>query len=298
MRGEQDRAAGGLVHAARLHADEAVLDQVEPADAIVVAELVERGQQRRGRQRLAVDRDRVAVLESDFDDGRLVGRGFGIDGARIDVVRRLLRGVLQHLALGGDVQQVGVGRERRLAALVLGDRDLVLLGERDQRVARGEFPLAPGRDDLDVGLQRVGAELEAHLVVALAGRAMGDGVGADLARDFDQALGDQRPRDRSAEQILPLVERVGAEHREDVVAHEFLAHVLDEDVLRLDAEQLGLAPRRLQLLALAEVGGEGDDLAAVGRLQPFQDDGGVEAAGIGEDDAFDWVFGLDMGRRL
>ena len=43
-----------------------------------------------------------------------------------------------------------------------------------------------------------------------------------------------------------------------------------------------LAPRRLQLLALAEVGGEGDHLAAVGLLQPLQDDRGVEAARIGE----------------
>jgi hypothetical protein len=41
----QDRAAGRLVHAARLHADEAVLDQVEPADAVVAAEIVELGQQ-------------------------------------------------------------------------------------------------------------------------------------------------------------------------------------------------------------------------------------------------------------
>ena len=135
----------------------------------------------------------------------------------------------------------------------------------DQRGARGESPFAPGRDDLDVGLERVGGELEAHLIVALAGRAVGDRVGADLARDVDQALGDQRPRDRGAEQILALVLRVGAEHREHVVAHELLAQVLDEDVLGLDAEQLGLAARRLELLALAEVGGEGDDLAAVCR---------------------------------
>jgi hypothetical protein len=49
------------------------------------------------------------------------------------------------------VQQVGVDRERRLAALVLGDRDLVLLGEFDQVGARLEVPLAPRRDDLDVG---------------------------------------------------------------------------------------------------------------------------------------------------
>ncbi len=155
------------------------------------------------------------------------------------------------------------------------------------RVAAGQVPLAPGGDDLDVGIERVVAELEAHLVVALAGGAVGDGVGADLAGDLDLALRDQRPGDRGAEQVDPLVERVGAEHRHHEVLHEDLAQVLDEDVLRLDAEHLGLAARRLQLLALAEVGGEGDDLRRVLVLQPLQDDRGVEPAGVGKDDLLD-----------
>ena len=119
---------------------------------------------------------------------------------------------------------------------------------------------------------------------------MADRVGADLAGDLDLLLGDQRPRDRGAEQVLALVERVGAEHREHVVADELLAQILDEDVLLLDAEQQRLLARRRQLLALAEVGGEGDDLAAVGGLQPFQDDRGVEPAGIGEHDLLDVAF--------
>ena len=38
-------------------------------------------------------------------------------------------------------------------------------------------------------------------------------------------------------------------------------------------------------LALAQIGGEGDDLASIGLPQPFQDDAGVEAAGKGEHDA-------------
>jgi hypothetical protein len=33
------------------------------------------------------------------------------------------------------VQEIGVDRERRLAALVLRDRDLVLLGKGDERLA-------------------------------------------------------------------------------------------------------------------------------------------------------------------
>ena len=160
---------------------------------------------------------------------------------------------------------------------------LVLLGELDQLLAALEGPLAPGGDDLDGRLQRVVGELEAHLVVALAGGAVTDGVGAGLPGDLDLLLGDQRPRDRGSEQIGALIEGVGAKHREHVVPDELLAQVLDEDVLLLDAEQLGLAAGRLQLLALAEVGGKGHDLAAVGLLQPLQDDRRVQPAGVGQD---------------
>jgi hypothetical protein len=143
------------------------------------------------------------------------------------------------------------------------------------------------RQGLDARLQRVGRQLEAHLVVALAGRAVGDGVGAGLAGDLDQALGDQRPRDRGAEQIVPFIAGIGAHHREDEIAHEFLAQIVDVDVGVGQAHQLGLGPRRLQLFALAQVGGEGHDLAPVSDLQPLQDDRGVEAARIGENDLLD-----------
>jgi hypothetical protein len=61
-------------------------------------------------------------------------------------------------------------------------RDLVLFGEGDQRGAAGQIPFAPRRDHLDVGVQRIGRQFEPDLVVALAGRAMGDGIGAGFAR--------------------------------------------------------------------------------------------------------------------
>ena len=95
-------------------------------------------------------------------------------------------------------------------------------------------------------------------------------------RDFDLPLGDQRPRDRGAEQINPFIKRIGAKHREDIVANEFLAQILDINIL--DAEQFRLAPRRFKLLPLAEVGGKGHHLAAIGFLQPFQDDRCIEPA--------------------
>ncbi len=151
----------------------------------------------------------------------------------------------------------------------------MLLGPVDQRGAAGQIPFAPRGDDLDVRVERIGAELEADLVIALAGRAVGDRVGAGLARDLDQALGDQRPGDRGAEQIIALVARIGAHHREDEIADELLAQILDEDMVVRDAH-LRPCARRLKLLALAQIGGEGDHLAALFDLQPFQDDAGVE----------------------
>ena len=288
MREVIDRAARRFVHAARFHADEAVLDQVEPANTVLAPELVLRGQQRRRAHRFAVQRDAVALFEIDRDDFGLVGRVLRVDGARIDVIGHCLPRILEHLALGRSVQQVRVGRKRRFAALVLGHHDLVLLGEVDQRGAAGQVPLAPRRDHLDVGGERVIAEFEADLVIALACRAVRHRVGAHLTRDLNLALGDQRPRDRRAEQVQPLVQRVGAHHREDVIADEFLAQIVDEDMLGLHPRRFGLLARRLQLLALAQIGGEGHHFALIGFLQPFQDHAGVEAARIGKDDTIDF----------
>src|SRR5262249_22999941 len=116
----------------------------------------------------------------------------------------------------------------------------------------------------DVGIERIIGELEADLVVALAGRAVRDGIGADLACDLDLALGDQRASDRGAEKIGALVERVGAKHRKDEIADKLLAQVVDEDLA--GAKHLGLAAGRLQLLPLPEIGRKRDDLAAIGLL--------------------------------
>src|SRR3546814_9505416 len=108
--------------------------------------------------------------------------------------------VFERAAFVGDVQQVGVGGVGRLAVLAARDRDLVLLGILDEGRTRVQVPLAPGGDHLDVWLQRVIAQLEADLIVALAGGTVGDLVGADLLGDPDLALGDPRPRDRRAGQ--------------------------------------------------------------------------------------------------
>ena len=160
----------------------------------------------------------------------------------------------------------------------------VFLRVLDQLGPAAQVPFPPRGNDLDVGVERVIAELKPHLVVALARRPVGDRVGADLGRDLDLALGDQRPGDGGAEKVGAFVDGVGPEHRKYVVADELFAQVLDEDLL--DPQRFGLGPGLVQLIALAQVGGERHHLAAVGILQPAQDDGGIEAARIGEHDFF------------
>src|SRR3546814_6856199 len=92
------------------------------------------------------------------------------------------------------------------------------------------IPFAPRGDHLDIGGERIIAEFEADLIVALAGGTMRHRIGTHLTCDLDLALGDQRPRDRRAEQVQPLVERVGAHHREDVLLDE-----LDRKSTRLNS---------------------------------------------------------------
>ena len=159
--------------------------------------------------------------------GRLVGRLLGRDGALVDVRRRLDGRVLQHLALGGGVQQVGVDRERRLAALVLGDRDLVLLGERDQLLAALELPLAPRRDDLDGRLERVIASARSAPGRCPCRWRRGTRHRRRWrARCRSASWRSAAARSRCRAGRCPL-EGVGAEHREHVVAHELLAQILD-----------------------------------------------------------------------
>ncbi len=219
----------------------------------------------------------------------LSGAFSGDDRQREHVVVRLAPRILEDAALVADVQQVAVGAVGLLARHRNGDA--VLLGVGDQLGARGEIPDAPRRDDLDVRLEGVGGELEAHLVVALAGGAVRDRVGALGAGDFDLPLGDQRPRDRGAEQVDVLVHRRGAQHRKDEVADELLAQVVDVDLRR--AARFRLPAHRLELLALAEVGAEGHHRHLIALDQPLEDDGGVEAAGVREND----LLGFDVHGR-
>src|ERR1700732_219239 len=81
MRGLQDRPARRLVDAPRFHADETVLDEIEPAYTMPAADLVQALKDCSGTEVFAIHRDRVAALEADFEILGLIGREFRGDGA-------------------------------------------------------------------------------------------------------------------------------------------------------------------------------------------------------------------------
>ena len=157
------------------------------------------------------------------------------------------------------------------------------LGVGDQIGTSLELPLAPGCDHGELGRERGVGELETDLVVALAGGAMRHGVGALPAGDVDLTLGDERARDRGAEQVLVLVDRARPQHREDVVADEFFAEILEHELR--GAGPASLLLEAAELLSLSEVGTERHHFGLVPLDEPAEDDGGVEPARVGEDDA-------------
>src|SRR5690606_11951632 len=277
---EHDGAAGRFVAAAGLHAHVAVFHDVQATDAIFAANAVQLGQDGGRAQLLAVNGDDVTVAVGQLDVGRGVRRGFWGLGPAPHVFFVLGPGVFQHAAFIGDVQQVGIHGIRRFLLAVALDRNLVLGSVIHQLLAGQQVPLAPRSDNLDARLERVGTQLETHLVVALAGRAVGNGVGAGFVGDLDQALGDQRTGNGGAQQVFAFVDGVGAEHREHEITHELFAQVVDVDFL--DTHGLGLGTGRLDLFALTEVGGEGHHFTVVGILQPLENHRGVQATGIGQ----------------
>ena len=96
----QNRAARGLVIAARLHADKAVFNQIEPAHAIFSTNPVEFAQKCGRAIGYPIDGDWIATLKADGNNRRRVGCFFRCDRAPVSpsghqIGDRLI-GVFQH----------------------------------------------------------------------------------------------------------------------------------------------------------------------------------------------------------
>ena len=207
-----------------------------------------------------------------------VGRGVGCllgGNAQLQeaglIVLRLVGGVFEVETLVAQVPQVLILGVVGLTVDLQGD--VVCLGVVDLLVTALDVPLTPGSDDGHIGAESFQRQLETHLVVALAGAAVADGVCAFLDGDVGQSLCDAGTCEAGTQQVV-LILCAELQGGEDVV--------LDEVLLQVEDVQLGSAGS-LGLLFLTHVAGDSDDFAVVVILfQPGNDDGGIQTARVSQ----------------
>ena len=278
VRLDQDQRGRRLVDLAALDADGAVLDHVDPADAVRACALVQVGDEVDEAELDAVERDREALGKAD-EHFRWLGRVVRRAREHVRVLRRSRPRVLEDPRFDRAAEQVRVDRVRRRRSL----RDRDAAGERvgDLVLPRPDA-VAERRDHAHARVVGAERDLEAELVVPLARAAVDDGVGADLERDGGDRLGDHRARERGDERVLALVERVGLQRLRHLFVRELLAQLGDDDVV--GARRTGTGEGRLQLDVLADVDEHGHDLVEpVVLLEPGDGAARVEAAREGED---------------
>src|SRR5579859_879008 len=255
MRGDEERAAGSFVRAARLHTDEAIFDKVRAADAVTRGDFVERIEKIDGSEFGAVDGDGRAGFETDFDFFGFFGSFFGRDSPLPHGFARRIGGIFEFAAFVAEMPDVAVATVDIFFALL--DGHVVFFGVSDGVFAGVDVPFAPGRDDLHVGRDGFVGEFEANLIVAFAGATVREAVRAELERDFRLALGDDGTRHGSAEKIRVFVDGAGAERGPDEIADEFFAKIFDGGGRGAGGERFFV--RGLQVFLLADVADHGDD---------------------------------------
>ncbi len=221
-------------------------------------------------------------------DDHLVGGGAPVQrrvfGVVVHVLGRRVPEVFQEAGFHRPTPYVLVDGERRALGDV--DRDRVFfLGERDRLLAGPGVVADRGGQHLEIRGQRGESDLEAHLVVALAGAAVGDDAAAVFTGRAHQMLDDQRPAQCGHQRVTVHIERVRLDGRQAVLLGELVAGI-DHDRFDGTAIQGALADDLHVLAALAEVDGHGHHLFAGLLADPADGHRGVQAAGIRQDDAF------------
>ncbi|SLD05225.1 Uncharacterised protein [Mycobacteroides abscessus subsp. massiliense] len=206
MCGDQDHRTRRLIDFPALDADQPVFHHVQATHALCARPAVELDDGLQHADRVAVDGSWYTLVEGDdqlVGCAPVQGRVFGVV---VHIFGRRVPKVFQEAGFHRASPHVLIDRERRLLRHV--DRNLVLCRERDRLLA-GPRVVTHRRQYFQIGCQRGKANLEAHLIVALAGAAVGDDPATVLACRGDQVLDDQRTADRGHQRVPIHVQRVG-----------------------------------------------------------------------------------------
>ena len=279
MRLIHDGAARRLIDTAGLHADHAVLQNIDDADTILAAQLIQLRQKGDRIQLLAIQCDRNALFKIQRDLGRFIRRLLrGHAQLQQLVVVRRIGGVFQFQSFVADVPDVTVAAiavallHRALYAVSLTIGHLIL--------TRLHIPDSPGSDDLKLGRQCLDRQLETHLVITLAGAAVADRISAFLQRDIYQYLGDQGTRHRSAQHVGALIDSASLQRGVDIVRDKLFRHILQIE-LGSTALQRALF-QTICLLALSHVNAGSNYITIIVLLQPGNDYRRVQAARVSQ----------------
>ena len=283
---DDQSSSGSFIGAAGFHADKAVFHQLGAANAVRTADFIQRLDDLRRSQSLSIHRDGGALFKSDGNFAARLGSLARVRGQHPNIVGHGQRWILQRAPFVADVPEVAVAAVNLLGRR--GHRNLVLAGVFNGILAGLDGPVAPRADDRQMRSKGLVGQFEAHLIITLAGAAMGDRVGAFAQRHLYLPPGEQRPGDGSSQQVFVFVDRPGAHHTPEEFGDELLPHVFDENFG--GAAGLGFFDDAFELLALADVAGHSNDLAAIILPQPRDDHAGVQAPGICQDD-FLWIAG-------
>jgi len=119
-------------------------------------------------------------------------------------------------------------------------------------------------------------DIEAHLVVALAGAAVGDSIAALAVGDLDEQLGDERPRQRRGQRVDTLVQGVGLEAGPHELADEAVSTI--DHVGTTGAGGEGTIGDAITQRVTTEVDRQGHDLRVVLLLEPGHRDRCIQPA--------------------
>ena len=174
-------------------------------------------------QFFTVDTHRISAFKLEFHVLRLVRRVFRVGGVFEHVRGRLRPGVLENTALEADVQQVCIGAPGVLDRG--GNRDSVLSSVILEVCAASELPFTPRGHGLNFGAQRVGGQLEAHLVVAFSGCSVRNRHGTFFFGNVNHRFGNEWAGNAGSQQVITLVQGARAHHGEHKITHKFFFEV-------------------------------------------------------------------------
>ncbi len=150
----------------------------------------------------------------------------------------------------------------------------------DRVFAAPDVPFAPRCYDGQIRSKRSVSELEADLIVTLAGATVGERIRTHLPSDLNLSARNEGTAHRCAEEIFSTVNRSGSERGPDEVFDKLLPEVLDVALVRAGSNRFGAYA--LQLFSLADIRGDTNHPRAITLLEPGDDDRCVEPAGVGE----------------